>query len=355
MSELHDIAKAMVATGKGVLAADESNRTATKRLASINMESSADNRRAYRELFLGMDGIENHLSGVILYDETIRQNMSDGTPFVKHLSEIGVIPGIKVDMGLRDLPNFPGETYTQGLDDLSERLKEYYDMGARFTKWRSVINIGEGIPTEAAIHTNAHGMALYALLVQQAGMVPMVEPEVLIEGSHNIERSFEVTSKTLKTLFELLSYFKVDLAGTILKTSMVIPGKDCADQSDAKTIGEMTLKCLKENVPAELGGIVFLSGGQSAERATENLNAVNAAAQTEGGTPWNITFSYARALQGPSLAIWNGDDANIPSARAKFLERLKANSAAAQGQWTADMDRAHAGVQEENANEAVNS
>jgi fructose-bisphosphate aldolase, class I len=336
--DIKEIAKQMVAPKKGILAADESNNTAEKRLASINMESTEDNRRAYRELFLGMEGIENQLSGVILYDETIRQTMSDGTPFTKHLQNIGVMPGIKVDMGVQELPNFPGEHYTAGLDGLRARLKEYYDLGARFTKWRCVINIGENLPTEAAIHTNAHGMAMYAALVQEAGMVPMVEPEVILQGSHTIEQSYDVTTRTLKVLFELLTHFRVDLAGVILKTSMVISGSECAEQASAEQVAEMTMKCLKEAVPAECGGIVFLSGGQSAEQATENLNAINQAAED---APWQLTFSYARALQGPSLKIWGGEPSNIPAAREKFLERLEANSDAREGTLTGSNDREH--------------
>jgi fructose-bisphosphate aldolase class I len=341
MSDLHDIAAQMVAPNKGILAADESNGTAGKRLASINTESTEENRRKYRELFLGMEGIENHLSGVILYDETISQTMSNGTTFPAHLESIGVLPGIKVDMGLQDLPNFPGEKYTQGIDGLRDRLKKYYDMGARFTKWRSLITISDELPTDAAIHASCHGMALYAALVQEAGMVPMIEPEILLEGTHDIERSYEVTTKTLKTLFEQLNYLRVDLKGTILKTSMVISGKNCPAQADSKTVGEMTIQCLQESVPTDLGGIVFLSGGQTAEQATENLNAVNLAGQA-AGVPWQLTFSYARALQGPSLAIWDGDDANMPAAREKFLERLQANGSARMGTYS--NDRTHNGV-----------
>jgi len=331
MSQIHDIAAQMVAPNKGVLAADESNNTAGKRLASIGKESTEDNRRAYRELFLGMEGIEQYLSGVILYDETIRQTMSNGTSFVDHLNSIGVLPGIKVDMGLRDLSNHPGEQFTQGIDGLRERLAEYADMGAKFTKWRSVVHIGEGLPTEMAIGTSMHGMAMYAAMVQEFGMVPMVEPEVILAGNHTIERSMEVTSQTLAMLFNFLREMKVDLAGTILKTSMVVSGSDCPEQADAETVGRMTYECLKANVPAELGGVVFLSGGQSAEQATANLNAINQAAQADGGAPWQLTFSYARALQGPSLKIWQGEPANIPAAREKFLERMQANSAAREG------------------------
>jgi len=329
---LQQIAARMVAKGKGILAADESNRTATKRLDSINMESNPDNRRAYRELFLGMEGVENYLSGVILYDETIRQTMSDGTPFAKHLENIGVIPGIKVDMGLQDLPNFPGEKYTAGLDGLRERLKEYHEMGARFAKWRALITISEPKASDVCMHVNAHGMAMYAALCQEAGIVPIVEPEVLLEGSHSIEESYEVTKKALETLFAALKYMKVELDGVILKSSMVLSGKQAENRADAQTVGEMTYKCLSETVPVEVPGVVFLSGGQTAEEATENMYEVNKAAQVAGGAPWELTFSFARALQGPSLAIWAGEDTNIPAAREKFLERLTVNSAARNGE-----------------------
>lgn len=327
---LRAIAQQMVAPKKGILAADESNSTAGKRLASIGLESTPENRRRYRELFLGTEGIEKYLSGVIFYDETLRQTLSDGTPFAKHLEDLGILPGIKVDMGLQDLPNYPDEQYTAGLDGLRERLKEYSTMGTKFTKWRSVIKIGEGLPSEAAFDSNAHGMGLYAALVQEAGMVPMIEPEVLIDGDHSIEKSYEVTVKTLKTLFLLLPHFRVDMGGIILKTSMVISGKSAASRADAKTVGEMTVKGLLESLPKDLGGVVFLSGGQTAEEATENLNAINIAGKAQGA-PWQLTFSYARALQGPSLEIWKGDDANLPQARAKFLERLQANSEARMG------------------------
>ncbi|MDP4008381.1 MAG: class I fructose-bisphosphate aldolase [Candidatus Peregrinibacteria bacterium] len=329
---LQQIAARMVAKGKGILAADESNSTAGKRLASINTESTSDSRRQYREIFLGTESVENYLSGVILYDETIRQNMSTGISFVEHLNNIGVIPGIKVDMGLQDLPNFPGESYTQGLDNLRVRLKEYYELGARFAKWRSLLTISNPVASDACIHTNAHGMTMYALLCQEAGIVPIVEPEILIEGEHTIEESYEVTKRALKGLFDMLQYFKVDLSGLILKSSMVISGKQNAARADAKTVGEMTYKCLLETVPAEVPGVVFLSGGQAPEEATENMYEVNKAAIAAGGAPWELTFSFARALQAPSLAIWNGHDENIDAARAKFTERLQANGAAREGE-----------------------
>ena len=336
---LQQIAARMVAKGKGILAADESNGTAGKRLASINTQSTPDSRRQYREIFLGTEGIESYLSGVILYDETIRQTMSTGTSFPEHLTSIGVIPGIKVDMGLRDLPNHPGESYTQGLDELKVRLKEYHDMGARFAKWRALITISNPKPSDACILTNAHGMAMYALLCQEAGIVPIVEPEILLEGTHSIEESYEVTTKTLKVLFATLKSYNVALDGLILKSSMVISGKQNLSRADAKTVGEMTYKCLLESVPAEVPGIVFLSGGQTPEEATENMYEVNrvakevaAAAGQAGGAPWELTFSFARALQGPSLAIWNGQDENLEAARTKFMERLQANSAARMGE-----------------------
>lgn len=372
MTDLHALAQQMVTPYKGILAADESNSTAGKRLATINLESTPENRRRYRELFLGTPGIERYLSGVIFYDETFRQTMAchgsggtNGTTFLDHLKKIGVIPGIKVDAGLQDLPNFPGEQYTQGLDNVRDRLVEYKTMGAMFTKWRSVIKISDpsnsdngqaALPTEAAIHSNCHAMSLYAALVQEVGMVPMVEPEVLIDGPHTIEQSYEVTTKMLKTLFTLLKHFRVDIKGTILKTSMVISGKECPEQADAKTVGEMTWKCLKESVPAELGGVVFLSGGQSTGQATDNLNEIVKAAQAEGKlpsgtTPWQLTFSYARALQGDPLKLWAGDDKNLPAARARFLELLEANSAARMGQW--EGKRSHNGLSKKTATAGV--
>lgn len=344
MSDLHTIVAQLVAAHKGILAADESNATAQKRLESIGLESNETNRRRYRELFLGTQGIEQHLSGVIFYDETLRQAMSDGTLFIDHLKAKGILPGIKVDAGLQDLPNFPGEKFTAGLDGLRERLAEYKNRGAQFTKWRSLINIGEGLPTEAAIHTNAHTMALYAALVQEAGMVPIVEPEVLIDGTHTLEQSYDATARILKTLFTLLAHFRVDLKGVILKTSMVIVGKECPTQTDAKTVGEMTFKCLKENVPATLGGIVFLSGGQTTEQATHNLNEINTTAQASGDAPWQLTFSYARALQGDPLKLWAGHDENLPAARAEFSKLLEANGAARMGTYTL---RTHNGLQKE--------
>ncbi len=332
METLQEIARAMVAPGKGILAADESPGTATKRLNSINVESTPDSRCQYRKVFLGTEGIGDYLSGVIFHDETFRQNISDGISFVELLKGLGVIPGIKVDMGLQDLPNFPGEKYTQGIDGLRARLAEYYEMGARFAKWRTVFSIGGGLPSEVCLNRNCDGMALYASLCQEAGIVPIVEPEVLLDGTHTIEESYEVTTRVLKALFAALKEYKVQIDGVILKSSMVISGKDNDNRADAATVGELTIKCLKESLPDELPGVVFLSGGQTAEEATENLCEVNKAAEDIGGVPWQLTFSYARALQGPSLKVWNGVDENIPAAREKFVERMKANSAARMGQ-----------------------
>lgn len=328
--ELYAIARAMVSDWKGILAADESNSTAGKRLATIGLESTEDTRRQYREIFLATQGIEKYLSGVILYDETLRQKMSNGQSFVERLNEIGVIPGIKVDAGTKDLPNFPGETYTQGLDNLKERLDEYYALGARFAKWRSVITIGENMPSDTCLYTNVMGMALYASLCQQAGIVPMVEPEVMLDGTHSIEKSYEVTHKTLQILFAVLKDYRVDNKGLILKTSMVISGKDNESRASAKAVGEMTVKCLKETVPSDVAGVVFLSGGQSTEEAQENLYEINVAGKL-AEAPWPLTFSYARALQGPSLKIWDGKPENFQIAREKFLERLNANSHARMG------------------------
>lgn len=331
MTDLYSIAQKMVAPNKGILAADESNPTATKRLASIQMESTPENRRQYRELFLGTKGIENAISGVILYDETIRQTLSDGTPFVKHLESIGVLPGIKVDLGLKELPGFPGEKISVGLDALDTRLQEYYAMGARFAKWRSVIAIGPNLPTEACMKANAMVMALYAGFCQAANIVPMIEPEVLLDNDHDLQRAEEVTTRTLELCFDALREYHVDLKSLILKSSMVIPGNKCADQSSLEEIAEATIRCLKETVPAEVPGVVFLSGGQTAEQATNNLRAINQAAQKSGGAPWQLTFSYARALQGPPLAIWAGKPENLPKAREVFTERLTANSKARMG------------------------
>src|SRR6266542_1389445 len=301
--ELHETAAAIVAEGKGILAADESDGTIKKRFDSIGVESSEENRRAYRDLLFTTEGVEEFISGVILFDETIRQSSSDGTPFPKLLESKGVIPGIKVDKGAKPLALAEGETITEGLDGLRERLQEYRELGARFTKWRAVITIGQDIPSEYCIWTNAHALARYAALSEEAGLVPIVEPEVLMDGDHTLERCYSVTEWMLKTTFQDLYYQRVQLEGMLLKPNMVLSGKDAAEQAGVEAVAEATIRCLKNSVPAAVPGIVFLSGGQSDEIATAHLNAMNAL----GPHPWELSFSYGRALQAPALKAWKGD------------------------------------------------
>jgi fructose-bisphosphate aldolase class I len=327
--QLAETAKAIVAPGKGLLAADESNKTATKRLEAVGLESSEENRRKYRQLLLTADGMEQFVSGVIFYDETIRQKDDTGRPFADVLKEKGVLPGIKVDTGAKDLALHPGEMVTEGLDGLRERFAEYAGIGARFAKWRAVITIdGEQLPSRACIVANAHALARYAALAQEAGIVPVVEPEVILDGSHSIERCRIVTAQVLESLFEQLAGQSVALEGTILKASMVLSGKAADNRADAATVAEQTLSVLKEKVPNNLGGVVFLSGGQSEEEATAHLNAMNKL----GGTPWPMTFSYSRAIQNPVLSLWGKGEAD--KARAAYLHRLEANSLASNGEWT---------------------
>lgn len=328
ISELQQIARQMVAPGKGILAADESAGTAKKRLDSVGAEDSEEMRRQYRDLFLSTEGVEDYISGVILHDETIRQNASDGTPFVELLQKKGIVPGIKVDMSTYDMPGFPSEKLTAGLDGLRERLQEYYKMGARFTKWRAVITIGDGIPTQECIHTNAVLLALYSRIVQEEGMVPMVEPEVLLTGTHSLERAEEVTTETVNHIMYELERMRVDLSGVILKTSMVVDGGDDGITSSNEQVAEATVRMLKTSCPDNLGGVVFLSGGQSAKEATEHLNAI---AKREP-LPWELAFSYARAIQGPALEVWQGKEENVEEARKIFLERLEANAKADKGE-----------------------
>jgi len=332
---IQTIAKKMVADYKGLLAADESDPTAAKRLKSINLESTEETRRQYRNIFLTTEGIENYISGVIFFEETLKQKADDGMLFIELLKQKGVIPGIKVDKGAKDLANFEGEKITEGLDKLRDRLKEYYDLGCRFAKWRSVITIGKGIPTDYCIYANAHGLARYAALVQEAGMVPVVEPEVLINGSHDLAVSEEVTAKTLKVTFDELKAHKVQLDGTILKSSMVISGDECSTQAAPEEVAEATLRCFKNSVPEELPGIVFLSGGQKSIQATENLNAVNKLKPS----PWTVSFSFARALQGDPLKVWAGKQDNLEAAQAEFTKRMKAVNAANRGEYTAEMEK----------------
>ena len=324
-------AKAMVAPGKGIIAADESASTCQKRFDSVGVECNEENRRAYREVILAATGLEEYVSGVILFDETIRQKAADGTAFAEVLNKKGILPGIKVDKGLKDLALHPGEQVAEGLDGLRERLAEYSKLGAKFAKWRVVINIGPDIPTDACIHANAHILARYAALCQEADIVPMIEPEVLIEGEHSIEDCYKATVATLKDTFKELSNQGVAPEGTILKTSMVIAGKKAARQSTVEEVAASTLMCLNETVPKNLAGIVFLSGGQGDEQATAHLDAMN----KKGPLPWPLTFSYSRAIQNPVLKIWAGDiKANVGKARDALLFRSKMNSLAALGKYS---------------------
>jgi fructose-bisphosphate aldolase class I len=338
LQDLESIAQALVAPGKGILAADESTGTIEKRLKSIDVESTEDTRRGYRNLLFTTQGAEEFISGVILYDETIRQSSDDGTPFAELLAGRGIIPGIKVDKGAKELANAPGEKVTEGLDGLRERLAEYRELGARFTKWRAVITIGEGIPSEYCLWTNAHALARYAALSQEAGLVPIVEPEVLMDGDHSIERSFEVTSRTLHAVFTELRDQRVHFEQMLLKPNMVLSGYDGPAQASHEEVAEWTMKCFYRHVPAAVPGIVFLSGGQSDEDATANLNAMNA----RGPHPWELSFSYGRALQAPALKAWGGDPANVEAAQKAFYRRAKFNSAARFGQYAPEWETAEA-------------
>jgi fructose-bisphosphate aldolase class I len=330
IEDLEDIAQAMVAPGKGIIAIDESTSTIQKRFEAVGIECTEENRRAYRELLLTAPGLAGHISGAILYDETIRQSTRDGTPFTKLMAAAGILPGIKVDKGTHPLAGCPGELVTEGLDGLRARLEEYARLGAKFAKWRAVINIGEDIPTGTCIETNAHALARYAALCQEAGIVPMVEPEVLMDGEHDIEVCYDVTEATLRALFSALYEHNVMLEGTILKASMVIAGKDCPEQADVEDVADLTVRCLKATVPAVLPGIVFLSGGQSDEQATAHLNAMN----QFGPHPWPLSFSYGRAMQQAALKLWSQDmTGNFAAAQATVAERARANGMAALGEW----------------------
>jgi len=335
MNDIQDIAQAMVAKGKGILAADESTPTCTKRFESINVESTEENRNAYRGMLFTADGIENHISGVILFDETIRQSTINGSiPFPEHLSTLGIIPGIKVDKGAKQLANSDDEKITEGLDGLRDRLKEYYELGARFAKWRAVITIGEDIPTAYCISANAHALARYAALCQEQGLVPIVEPEILMNGDHTIEESYQLTTETLYTVFYELASQGVELEGMVLKPNMVLSGYDCSEQASVKEVAEMTVDCFFNTVPAAVPGIAFLSGGQSDELATAHLNAMN---QIDG-TPWNLTFSYGRALQTPALKAWSGKAENIHAAQEALMKRAIFNGLATKGEYSSDME-----------------
>ncbi|HET9243648.1 MAG TPA: class I fructose-bisphosphate aldolase [Gaiella sp.] len=333
--ELYETAAAIVADNKGILAADESTGTIKKRFDTIAVESTEENRRAYRNLLFTTAGFEDFVGGVILYDETIRQASDDGTPFAELLAGKGVVPGIKVDTGAHDLAGHPGEKVTEGLDGLRARFEEYYALGARFSKWRAVITIGDGIPTDACLHANAHALARYAALSQEAEIVPIVEPEVLMDADNTIETCDEVTGRTLRAVFAELYDQDVHLRGTLLKPNMVIAGKQCPTQASAETIAERTVHNFKRHVPALIPGIVFLSGGQSEVQATENLNAINRL-----GGPWPLAFSYGRALQASALEAWGGDAANVEAGQAAFLHRARMNSLATAGDWSAELEQA---------------
>jgi fructose-bisphosphate aldolase class I len=329
-------AKAMTAPGKGILAADESTGTIAKRLDSINVESTQENRRAYRQLLLTADGLENHIGGVILYDETLRQSTSDGTPFSKVLWDRGVLPGIKVDAGAKDLAGAPGEKVTEGLDGLRERLAEYVELGAAFTKWRAVIDISADLPSRYGLEANAHALGRYAALSQEAGLVPIVEPEVLMDGAHDIARCHEVTELALQIVFDELATQRVSLEGMVLKPNMVISGKQSPVQAAVEEVAERTVEALLRRVPAAVPGIAFLSGGQSEAEATAHLSAMNAGASL----PWEVSFSYGRALQQSALQTWGGEAGNVAAAQAVLLQRARLNGLARSGAYSADMEEA---------------
>jgi fructose-bisphosphate aldolase, class I len=332
---LSKTAAAMVAQGKGILAADESSGTCEKRFKSVGVESTEENRRAYRGLLFGTPGVEQFLSGVILFDETARQKASDGTPFPQYLAKKGIIPGIKVDKGLANLPFTAEEKVTEGLDGLQKRMKEYFDLGCRFAKWRAVITVGDSIPSHACLYANAHGLARYAAICQEASIVPMIEPEVLLDGKHSAERSEEVHEATLRATYAAMAAYNVSLEHLILKTSMVVSGKENPRQAGVDEVAERTVRVLKRTVPAAQPGVVFLSGGQADEAATAHLNAMAATK----GLPWPLTFSYSRALQNPALNAWRGQSGNVAAAQKAFHHRAHMNGLASQGKWRAELER----------------
>lgn len=334
-TDLASTAKALVAEGKGILAADESFPTIAKRFSSINLESSEESRRSYRDMLFTTEGLEQFISGVIQFDETIRQSTAEALPFAELLSSKGIIPGIKVDKGAKDLALFDGEKVTEGLDGLRARLEEYVTLGAKFTKWRAVITIGNGIPTDYCIVANAHALGRFAALSQEQRLVPIVEPEVLMDGDHSIDRCYEATRQTLALLFQDLDTAGVALEGTLLKTNMVLSGKDAPQQASIEEVAEQTVRCLKETVPSEIPGIVFLSGGQSDELATAHLNAMN---KLPDRGPWELSFSYGRALQAPALEAWKGDASNVESAQKALYHRARLNGAARSGSYTEEME-----------------
>ena len=334
MKSLEEIATYIVSDGKGILAADESTPTIGKRFATINAESTEDSRRDYREMLFRADGMKNNIGGVILFDETLRQDAKDGTPLKDIISEQGALPGIKVDKGISPLDSSPEENITGGLEGLNERCAEYFDLGAKFTKWRAVIKIADGLPSQEAIKANMDALADYAKIVQENNMVPIVEPEVLMDGSHSIESCEDATKRCLSTLFESLAEKGVLVEGTILKPNMVVSGNKCSEQAGIQQVAEMTLNCLLENVPSNLPGITFLSGGQSDIDATAHLDAMNKI----GGNPWKLSFSYGRALQQAALKTWSGKQDNEQAAQEAFSHRAKMNMLAAKGEWSENLE-----------------
>ena len=333
---LTDTAMALIAGDRGLLAMDESNPTCNKRFAKLGIPQTVEARRAYRELIMTTPGLSECISGAILYDETIRQQKMDGTPLVKVLVDAGIIPGIKVDAGAKDMAAHPGEKITEGLDGLRERLAEYFQMGARFAKWRAVIAIGEGIPSRSCLEANAHALARYGALCQEAGLVPIVEPEVLMAGDHTLEQCRKVTEEALRNVFIQLNCQRVMLEGMILKPNMVLPGLTCPQQASADEVANITVKSLWRTVPAAVPGIAFLSGGQSAELASARLNAMNHRFKSQ--LPWALSFSFARAIQQPAMEIWRGEQANVSQAQQALAHRAKCNRAARRGEYTAAME-----------------
>jgi len=338
--QLIETAYAMVADHKGLLAMDESTPTCHKRFSNLGIPQTEEYRQSYRELLVTTPGLNESISGAILFDETIRQQSQDGTPFIQVLKEAGIIPGIKVDKSTKPLAGFPGEKITEGLDGLRERLEEYVQLGARFAKWRAVITIGDGIPSQGCLEANAHLLARYAALCQEAGLVPIVEPEVLMDGAHTLQRCYDVTEQTLRTVFSQLSVQRVLLEGMILKPNMVVPGLECPQQNSVEEVADATITCFRRVVPAAVPGVAFLSGGQSSEAASARLNMMNVKYKTR--VPWALSFSFARAIQQPGMGIWSGDPANVEAAQKSIAHRARCNRDARRGAYTAEMEETSA-------------
>lgn len=338
--QLIETAYAMVADNKGLLAMDESTPTCHKRFANLGIPQTEEYRQSYRELLVTTPDLNESISGAILFDETIRQQSQDGTPFIQILKEVGIIPGIKVDKSTKPLAGFPGEKITEGLDGLRERLEEYVQLGARFAKWRAVITIGDGIPSQGCLEANAHLLARYAALCQEAGLVPIVEPEVLMDGAHTLQRCYDVTEQTLRTVFTQLSAQRVLLEGMILKPNMVVPGLECPQQNSVEEVADATITCFRRVVPAAVPGVAFLSGGQSSEAASARLNMMNVKYKTR--VPWALSFSFARAIQQPGMGIWSGDPANVEAAQKSIAHRARCNRDARRGEYTAEMEETSA-------------